>query len=343
MHHNPHVKIKIVLHLYAGFRRRGGVSDFVYAFNNCNDISLLVIPIDIVSDNSRHNILDPSNFKHYLTLIHNGHIIGILAGPPCETWSASRHRAIEDQSRKGPRPIRSTILPLGMQKCTHKELTQIDVGNMLLTVAFRLFVEMIAAKGFALIEHPADAGAHFASIFKLCITQRLLAIPVVRKETFAQGLLGQISPKPTSILTLRLPSFRKLFASLKTSVMPPPLPQLDSDNKFATSAAKTYQPRFCSLIAAMILDTVHKQQLDQLRHAYFMRNVVAKFRNMLREYESTDSSTTSLDFVDFVHHCIDESDIPSDVAPLLDWFSSEQVHGPDYHGPLPDSSSILPS
>ena len=75
------------------------------------------------------------------------------------------------------------------------------------------------------------------------MTQRLLALPVVRKQTFPQGLLGQVSPKPTSILTLRMPGFSKLYAALKTERMPPALPQLDEGGTFATAAAKTYQPK----------------------------------------------------------------------------------------------------
>ena len=117
--------------------------------------------------------------------------------------------------------------------------------------------------------------------------------------------------------------------------MPPALPQLDGQGNFATSAAKTYQPRFCSSIAALVLDSVHQQQHDVLRHAYFMREVVSKFKLVLPEYESAQPEEVP----DFVPRGILESDIPLDARPLLDWISSEQVHGPDDHGPLPDSSS----
>ena len=190
---------------------------------------------------------------------------------------------------------------------------------------------MIPAGGFALIEHPADAGTVFASIFKLPMTQRLLALPTVRKETFPQGLLGQVSPKPTSTLTLRMPGFAKLYVALKTDRMPPALPQRDADGSFATAKAKTYQPRFCALIAAMILDTCHRQHLDELRHAYFMREVIARFQSMLTQFEGSHPD----DAADLVPHGISPSDINAEVAPLLDWASEEQVHGPDYHGPLP--------
>ena len=76
---------KAVLHLCASFRRKGGIGDFVYAFNGHNNVQLLIIPIDIVSDNSRHKILDPDDFRHYLALFPSGHGIGVLAGPLCET------------------------------------------------------------------------------------------------------------------------------------------------------------------------------------------------------------------------------------------------------------------
>ena len=104
---------------------------------------------------------------------------------------------------------------------------------------------------------------------------------------------------------------------------------------FATAAAQTYQPRFCSLIAAMILDTVHFSVLDNLRHTFFMREVISNFKLMLYDY---DTAATRDDRPDFVEHGIDPATIPLEVAPLLDWFSSEQVHGPDYRGPLSSSS-----
>ena len=91
---------------------------------------------------------------------------------------------------------------------------------------------------------------------------------------------------------------------------------------------------FCSLIAALILDSVHRQQHDVLRHAYLMREVVSKLEIILPGYESAQPE----DVPDFVPRGIFESDIPHDVLPLLDWILSEQVHGPDYHGPLPESS-----
>ena len=90
----------------------------------------------------------------------------------------------------------------------------------------------------------------------------------------------------------------------------------------------------------MILDTVHKTRLDTLRHAYFMREVVSKYKSMLLEYEAADPSTSDLDFIP---HGINESDIPSSVLPLLDWHATEHSYGADYHGPLPTSSSLLPS
>ena len=275
-----------------------------------------------------------------MSLIHSGHVIGVLAGPPCETWSAARNRALEVGSGKGQRPLRSVQLPFGMQGRTAKELTQVEVGNALLTVALRLFTEMISAGGFGLVEHPASAGPAFASIFKLEIVQRLRSIGIVRLETFAQGLLGQISPKPTSILTLRLPSFAHLFKSFRTNVMPPPLRQINENGEFFTAAAQTYQPRFCALIGALILDTVHRPYVDVLRHAFVMREVVSKFKRMLIQYDAAPSPDQR---PDFVLHNIDKADIPQGIAPLLDWFSTEQTHGADYHGPLHASSSALPS
>ena len=64
------------------------------------------------------------------------------------------------------------------------------------------------------------------------------------------------------------------------------LPQLDSNGDFAVAEAKTYKPRFCALIAALILDTTHRQLLSELHHSFFMRNAVAKFKSFLDELEN---------------------------------------------------------
>ena len=84
----------------------------------------------------------------------------------------------------------------------------------------------------------------------------------------------------------------------------------------------------------MILDTTYKQYHDELHHAFFMREVISKFKAMLIDFESLDAPVVS----DLIPHGVALSKIPVDILPPFEWNSTEQTHGADYHGPVPSPS-----
>ncbi|CAK0899702.1 unnamed protein product [Prorocentrum cordatum] len=56
--------------------------------------------------------------EHWLKLVREFSVVGLLGGPPCETWSAARFNSLANG--RGPRPVRSRELPWGIECLTSK-------------------------------------------------------------------------------------------------------------------------------------------------------------------------------------------------------------------------------
>ena len=136
---------------------------------------------------------------------------------------------------------------------------------MLLHVAFSLFVELLGAGGFALIEHPAvPSRVRAPSIWKLSHVQWLLRSPAVTSRTFKQSVHGQIAAKPTTFLLLRLDGISKYLYSFQGHSVPlARVQQLHGRNAsgaWNTAAAKEYPPSLCRAIACAVKDSIDGRQ-----------------------------------------------------------------------------------
>ena len=319
-----------VLHLYAGHRRAGDVPDFVNALSGIHGFFFCFIPVDIVSQNQKHNACDPLNLLMYLDLIRRKVVHGVLCGPPCETWSAARFREIVDaiiaaSKRKPPRPVRSVSDLYGIAGLAAREYSQLFVGNQLLFVSLMCFIECVGAGGLALIEHPADAGPDKPSIFKLPAIQRLLDIDIVRRTTFLQGKLGQISPKPTTVLTCRLPFILRFISSFSTATSRSNGgAQFDEQGNFATAEAKTYQPRFCAVIAGTLVHSIVASQLPDLQREFLFRDVRSRLLSLVQDYEQLQCS-------DFIPQQLPDCyDHPAELADMFEW-TDDGCRGADFN------------
>ena len=65
----------------------------------------------------------------------SGRLIGIIMGPPCETWKVARFLAILDMLFP-PRPLRSATTRTGLPDISNRELAQVHVGNDVLLLVF---------------------------------------------------------------------------------------------------------------------------------------------------------------------------------------------------------------
>ena len=107
-------------------------------------------------------------------------------------------------------------------------------------------------------EHPAmPADEDKASIWRSALVGLITADPDCQLRTFAQWRWGSRTPKPTGLLSVRLP---KLPQSMYFCADPSlPYPQqiaqgLDESGKFHTAACKEYPPLFCKALATAFTD-----------------------------------------------------------------------------------------
>jgi hypothetical protein len=183
---------KILLHAFAGRRRRGDVEWYLDMLSQkLEGCIILTVSIDIVIDSVHGDIAKKETRAMWLHHIRHGHVAGFLAGPPCNTWS--RVRAVQLAGNKGPRVIRTPDAPWGLNELRIGELHQVTIGTILLGFAFECMLAMAMD----------NEDESTVSIWRLPILRLLLQFPG-RLVHLSQGLFGAPSPKPTTFLVLRL-------------------------------------------------------------------------------------------------------------------------------------------
>ena len=201
------------------------------------------------------NVHGEKLWNFMLTIARNGQILGLLLGPPCETWSIARYAQLLDESgnvKKGPRPLRDDPQCWGLPKLSLRELEQISVGNSLLLKGLWLCAPVALHGGAVLLEHPAPAfDMDKPSIWRTGVIRLLLREGwLFRRTTFKQGHFGAIGSKPTTLLYANneIPSILAEFAQ--------PLPaqqagliEIDHEGNFRTMKAKEYPSQLCSCFA----------------------------------------------------------------------------------------------
>ena len=199
--------ILIWLHFCSGERRADDLQAYLEKLRVPGGYILRILSVDVIYDPIAGNLACPINQAKWLGHIDSGHVIGFLAGPPCESWSRARlHGGIAGWScgDGGPRTLRTQEYPQGLSTMTVAEQQQVLLGNRLLCFIVMAFVHMLRLSRFAMIEHPASSKlaseTWLASIWKLFMTEVLSACGFVRKVEVFQGLFGAKSPKPTCLL-----------------------------------------------------------------------------------------------------------------------------------------------
>eukprot|EP00435_Cladocopium_sp_Y103_P071932 s558_g38.t1 len=209
---------KIILHAYSGRRRRGDVQWYIDELSATHPgVILQVVSVDIIIDSTYGDIEKESTRCFWLHHIVQGHVIGFLAGPPCNTWSRARNHALHDG--KGPRVIRTPDEPWGKASLRLRELEQVRIGNLLLGFAFMCMAALAMRSGTGFLEHPREPDSpDQVSIWRLAILRLLLTLPRMRLVHVAQGLFGASSAKPTTLLVLGMVNLEKTLHSHRTTV-----------------------------------------------------------------------------------------------------------------------------
>ena len=107
--HHEHVPLsfreKIFLHIFSGRRRQGDLQDFLEKFvkEHLPGTILHVVSVDIIVDDVYGDVRAPATKAFWLDGIRQGFVIGMLAGPPCNTFSIARsHEVASVKGKHGP-------------------------------------------------------------------------------------------------------------------------------------------------------------------------------------------------------------------------------------------------
>ena len=214
---------------------------------------LHVVSLDIVVDELWGDVMAPGTRSYWLRIAQEGHVAAFLAGPPCETWSQARGKAVAALQRgRAPRIVRTAEHLWGLPSLALKELQQVMVGNCLLTFTLLMAAVMVTTGGLGIVEHPAEpTDEAAAAIWRLPALLALLSAPGVNRHRLAQGLFGAPSAKPTDLLSINLPG---LVQHLRSWMIRTELPVgqaigLDKEGKWKTGYLKEYPPAMCGALA----------------------------------------------------------------------------------------------
>ena len=84
-----------MLHLYSGQRREGDLQYWYEHIASDTNNYILFLSIDIANNEVKGDLTKWTTTAFWIDQMHKGRVAAIIAGPPCETWSAARTIPIE--------------------------------------------------------------------------------------------------------------------------------------------------------------------------------------------------------------------------------------------------------
>eukprot|EP00435_Cladocopium_sp_Y103_P050288 s1539_g15.t1 len=299
---------RIILHAFAGRRRIGDLQYFLERDSpDSSPYMLTVVSLDIIINRTWGDASRAATRRFWMSAIRDKHVVGFVAGPPCETWSRVRgvlscgkpdlcHQA-EPMAAAAcappvrlPRILRDLKELWGFSALAVKELEQILVGNTLLCFALEAIIEVSLAGTVGLLEHPGEPHdlIDAASIWRLPILKVIEQLPGVERLSFAQGLMGAKTAKPTDFLCVNLPSMMRFLHQNRVRMELPHGQSVGKtrEGKWRTSSLKEYSPALCKAMA------------DAMRHVFDSCEVTAAlgdppaaFLELCRSMQVTDYGT----------------------------------------------------
>ena len=161
-----------------------------------------------------------------------------------------------------------------------REIRQVLIGNELMLFSLLALVLLSGTGGCGGLEHPAEPSSEgSASVWRTEIVGLLLLIPGFEQLTFAQGLLGARSPKPTTLLLLNLPQMGQW---IHRSRLCADLPKASSigrskEGHWNTMSLKEYPPALCKALAGCISTAVSGRSTLDAKSAPSFGVVVARW------------------------------------------------------------------
>eukprot|EP00438_Fugacium_kawagutii_P013224 Skav201210 [mRNA] locus=scaffold651:124252:125484:+ [translate_table: standard] len=282
---------KVYVHLYSGRRRFGDVHQWLEERVGCARGSTVILSLDTAVD-PKLNIWCPTLWGFLCEVAKQGRLAALLLGPPCETWSAARHRVLQDQwgnLLRGPRPLRGRLRPWGLPHCGLSELRQLDVGTTLLLRGVHLAIITALHGGVVLGEHPREAEQDdISSIWSTALIQSLLGEPTPFFLThLEQWQFGSRGVKPTTILTANT-DLQFWLDQMKCTWMPRPRYALigrASSGEFRTASAKEYPLRLNQAFAAAMCSGTERACKDSSQSTLLTQ--AREFEAMCQSFRSS--------------------------------------------------------
>ena len=207
----PRLRTVVILHMFSGRRRQGGVEEQLRYRAVWDDVQLMVLSLDIVNG-PQGDLRSWQNLLTWVRHVLDGRVLAAIAGPPCESWSPARVHG------RGPGLLRSQAHLWGFAALLPAEAQQVALGSDLLQAALLAFAAAWAAQAAAILEHPAKPRWHpqaqgLPSIWDLPETQAILSKPGVGTTTFDQCVRGAEGRKPTTLMHTGVPALRPRLLS----------------------------------------------------------------------------------------------------------------------------------
>ena len=252
-----------VARLFPGRRRKGDVHEALHRWGDHFGINLQILSLDTAVDAELGDLHRSSwSWKQLLQCYQRGRVAASIVGSPCETFSEARHMEPpnHESSRAWPRPLRSSERLFGLNALTLREYRQLHQGIQFFLQRVLALVFHLCNGGMLISEHPAPpTDPSRASIWTTGIMKLLRRHPDIHLHVFPQYLWEASVVKPTGLLALRLPNFRRtMFSRAKLTCPKPSAVAIGKhqDGSFRTSAHKKYPPRFCDALAFSIVSQI---------------------------------------------------------------------------------------
>eukprot|EP00438_Fugacium_kawagutii_P032544 Skav202162 [mRNA] locus=scaffold970:353126:358553:- [translate_table: standard] len=200
------------IHFFSGYRRTQDIHSILDQYNLPDSSQLITLSIDLCMQRESGDLAQPHALRWWQDRAASGQILGCGGGPPCETYTAARCQHDLDPHDSGPRPLRTREFEAGVPALASWEWDQIHIGTRLMHFLQVMLTMMIRIGGCGFLEHPQwptwlQPKDH-ASVWGTRPMRLLRSIQCVAITSFDQCIFGSLGRKPTTILTVRLPSFR---------------------------------------------------------------------------------------------------------------------------------------
>lgn len=189
---------RLVLHLFSGPRRPGDFHEAVEMLSAQWGSPLRVLSLDTAAEPAC-DLGQTRVRQELLDLVASGRVVGVLAGPPCNTWSAARHRSV---GPSGPRPLRGRRDPWEpLPNLGPSERAAVQRGSELALLALDVAGACASRGGWAVVEHPADRGrCPFPSLWNTSQARYMIQQCGFQRIRLDQCCYGAASCKPTELL-----------------------------------------------------------------------------------------------------------------------------------------------